>query len=212
MLDPVLKNLLKGITLIEDDFGVVNRIISKQLGAYALKNGKKVCFLEPPTSSGESPSSPGEGGEFSGLEVPTETVLENSSGAQKNAVIYRTEERLVPLEQLNFDLIVFDSFSSYVFALTEKEVVDLMQEIARLSKQGKSFALTCETPMLEERVISYIRANVDSLILVRAEIGQNKINRTLYIPKMLGMKPLDHVVKITIEDDGVDIDTREFVG
>jgi len=212
MLDPVLKNLLKGITLIEDDFGVVNRIISKQLGAYALKNGKKVCFLEPPTSSGESPSSPGEGGEFSGLEVPTETVLENSSGAQKNAVIYRTEERLVPLEQLNFDLIVFDSFSSYVFALTEKEVVDLMQEIARLSKQGKSFALTCEAPMLEERVISYIRANVDSLILVRAEIGQNKINRTLYIPKMLGMKPLDHVVKITIEDDGVDIDTREFVG
>ena len=54
--------------------------------------------------------------------------------------------------------------------------------------------------------------NIDSLILIRAEVAQNKINRFLYIPKMFGTKPMDRVVKITVEDDGVDIDTREFVG
>jgi archaellum biogenesis ATPase FlaH len=118
----------------------------------------------------------------------------------------------MPLEQLKFDLIVFDSFSSYVFGMSEKEVVDLVQEIARLSKQGKSFALTCEAAMLSERVIAYIRAAVDSLIIVRTEIAQNKISRTLYIPKMLGTKPMDRVIKITVENEGVDIDTREFVG
>ncbi len=212
MLDPVLKNLLQGITLIEDDYGVINRLISKQLGTYAMKNGKKVCFLEPPTSNEDGSISPGDGAGPAGFEVSTEAVVANPGNGQQNAVVYRTEEHLIPLEQLNFDLIVFDSFSSYVFGLSEKEVVDLMQEIARLSKQGKSFALTCEAPMLSERVIGYIRAMADSLIINRADIAQNKINRTLYIPKMMGLKPLDHVVKITVEDYGVDIDTREFVG
>jgi len=212
MLDPILKNLLQGITLIEDDFGVVNRIISKQLGTYAVANGKKVCFLEPPATSDVGSLVQGEGEEFNGFEMPSEEGIENIGAGQKNTVIYRTEERYLPLEQLKFDLIVFDSFSSYVFGMSEKEVVDLVQEIARLSKQGKSFVLTCEAPMLSERVIAYIRAAVDSLIIVKAEIAQNKISRTLYIPKMIGIKPMDRVIKITIEDDGVDIDTREFVG
>jgi len=200
------------VTVLEDDYGVINKIISKQLGAYALANGKKVCFLEPPASSSDN-LIPAGGEEFNGFEIPQEETLENAgSGSQKNTVIYQTQERYLPLEQLNFDLIVFDSFSNYVFGLSEKEVVDLMDEIARLSKKGKSFVLTCEAPMMNERVIAYIRAAVDSLIIVRADIAQNKINRTLYIPKMIGRKPLDHVVKITIEDDGADIDTREFVG
>jgi hypothetical protein len=213
LLDPILKNIMQGITLIEDDYGVVNRIISKQLGDYALTNGKKVCFLEPPGVAGGSVLLQGNGEDYNGFEIPAEQTVENNSGgAQKNTVIYRTEERYLPLEQLKFDMIVFDSFSSYIFGVSEKEVVDLMQEIVRLSKQGKSFVLTCEAPLLSERVIAYIRATVDSLIIARAEIAQNKINRTLYIPKMIGMTPLDHVVKITVEDDGVNIDTREFVG
>jgi hypothetical protein len=29
---------------------------------------------------------------------------------------------------------------------------------------------------------------------------------------MIGTKPMDRLVKITIEDAGVDVDTREFVG
>ncbi len=214
MLDPILKGLMKGITMIEDDFGAVNMIISKQLGNYAVTNGKKVCFLEPPAASGgnSSPMAP-DGGNFNEFEMPSEEELENAgSGAQKNAVVYRTEERYLPLEQLKFDLIVFDSFSTYVFAMSEKEVVDLMEEIVRLSRQGKTFVLTCEAPMLSERVIAFIRATVDSLIIIKTEINQNKVLRSLYIPKMMGTKPLDRLVKITIEEDGVDIDTREFVG
>lgn len=199
--------------MIEDDFGAVNKIISKQVGAYAKTSGKTVVFLEPPSSTAGS-SAMGTGEEdFGGFEVPSEEDLVNTgAGSQKNAVIYRTEERYLPLEQLKFDLIVFDSFSSYVFGMSEKEVVDLVEEIVRLSKQGKSFVLTCEAPMLSERVIAYIRATVDSLIIVRAEIAQNKINRTLFIPKMFGQIPMDRVVKITVEEEGVSIDTREFVG
>ena len=209
MLDPILKNLLQGITLIEDDFGAVNRIISKQIGNYAKTNGKTVCFLEPPAAGSLGDA---EGG-LNGFEIPTEEAIENSgSSSQKNTVIYRTEEHYLPLEELKFDVVVFDSFSSYVFGMSEKEVVDLIEELVRLSRQGKTFVLTTESPMLTERVNAYIRATVDSVLIVRVEIGQGKINRMLYIPKMIGTKPMDKLVKITIEDTGVDIDTREFVG
>jgi KaiC/GvpD/RAD55 family RecA-like ATPase len=200
---------MQGITLIEDDYGAVNRIISKQLGTYANNSGKKVCFLEPPESN--SANNVAGGYPDNGFEIPQE-ALENSGGAQKNTVVYRTEERYLPLEELKFDIIIFDSFSTYVFGMSEKEVVDLMDEILRLARQGKSFVLTSESPMLTDRVNAYIRSAADTIIKVREEIGQNKINRWLYIPKIMGGKPLDRIMKITIEDNGVDIDTREFVG
>lgn len=209
MLDPILKHLLQGVTLIEDEYGAINRIFARQLGAFAKTSGKNVLFLEPPSSA----SLAGRSGEaFEGFESVSEQSLENSGAAQKNTVVYRSEERYLPFEELNFDLIVFDSFSSYIFAMSEKEIVDLMEEIVRLSKKGKSFVLTSESPMLSERVNAFIRANSDSVIIVRAEIAQNKVNRTLFIPKMIGTRPMDRVVKITVEEDGVDIDTREFVG
>jgi len=206
MLDSILKNLLQGITLIEDEFGAVNKIISKQIGTYANSFGKKVCFLEPPESNNPNLT----GFSDSGFELPED--VENSGASQKNTVVYRTDQRFLPLEELKFDLIVFDSFSSYAFGMTEKEVVEFMEEIVRLSRQGKSFVLTSESGMLTDRINAYIRATVDSVIMVRSDISQGKINRVLYIPKMIGTKPLDRVIKITVEDDGVDIDTREFVG
>ena len=209
MLDPLFKNLLQGITIIEDDFGAVNKIISKQLGTYAITNGKTVCFLEPPAAS----SIEGGDGELNGIEMPETEALENTgSSAQKNTIIYRTEERYLPLEELKFDMVVFDSFSSHIFGMSEKEVVDLIEELVRLSRRGKTFVLTTEAPMLTERVNAYIRATADTVIMVRVEIGSGKINRTLYIPKMLGIRPMDRLVKITLEEGGADIDTREFVG
>ena len=209
MLDVIIKNLVNGITLIEDEFGAINKILSKQIGAYAASSGKKVCYLESP--EGESPN--GGLGRYSdqGFEVPPEDI-ENTGVALKNTVVYRTDQRYLPLEELKFDLIVFDSFSSYVFGKSDKEVVDLMDEIVRLSNGGKSFVLTSEAGMLDDRINSYIRATADSVVIVRAEIQQYKVNRLLFIPKMKGTKPLDRVIKVTVEDEGIDIDTREFVG
>jgi hypothetical protein len=216
MLDSILKNLMQGITVIEDEFGAVNKIISKQAGIYANSSGKKVCYLEPPESSSPKLA----GFPDNAFELPGDTQnsfelhenMENSGGSQKNTVIYRTDQRFLPLEELKFDLIVFDSFSSYAFGMSEKEIVDFMEEIVRLSRQGKSFVLASESQMLTDRVNAYIRATVDTVIIIRSEINQGKINRILYIPKMIGTKPLDRVIKITVEDEGVDIDTREFVG
>ena len=220
MLDSILKQVVDGVTLIEDEFGAVNKIISRQIGNYASSSGRKVCFLEPPQrdtsgegfASSDSTSSSSHGD--SSFDLPTEELVNTSSsgGSQKNAVIFRTDQRYLPLEELKFDLIIFDSFSSYLFGKSDKEVVDLMEEIARLSRGGKSFVLTSESGMLKDQVAAYIRASVDTVLIVRNEISQNKVNRVLYIPKIRTSKPPDRVIKITIEDEGVEIDTREFVG
>jgi hypothetical protein len=207
LIESIFKNFLDGVTLIEDEFGGVNRLLSKQIGSMASSSGRKVCFLEPPDKN-----SPGISGfPDSTFDVPTED-LENSGASQKNSVVFRTGQRYLPLEELKFDLIIFDAFSRYVFGKTDKEVVDLMEEIARLAKGGKSFLLTSESGMLRDHVNAYIRASADTVVIVKTDISQNKVNRLLYIPKMKGSKPLDRVIKITIEDDGVDIDTREFLG
>src|SRR5271169_607542 len=127
---------MQGITLIEDDFGAVNKIISKQLGTYANNSGKKVCFLEPPEANSQNV----EGGyPDNGFEIPPEQLENSGGGSQKNTVVYRTEEKYLPLEELKFDMIIFESFSTYVFAMSEKEVVELMEEIGRLAHGGKTF-------------------------------------------------------------------------
>jgi hypothetical protein len=220
LIESIIKNLVDGVTLIEDEFGSVNKILSRQIGSFASTAGRKVCFLEPPDrnfgggGAGGVSNSPVPGmSSFpdSSFDVPAED-LENTGLSLKNSVVFRTDQRYLPLEELKFDLIIFDSFSNYIFGKSDKEVSDLMDEIARLSRGGKSFVLTSETGMLSDRVNAYVRAVVDTVIIVKTEIAQYKVNRLLYIPKMKGAKPLDHVIKITIEEGGVDIDTREFVG
>src|ERR1700691_2699162 len=98
MLDSLFKNLLQGITLIEDDYGAVNKIISRQLGNYATAYGKKVCFLEPQESNNLNITwrSSRNGTEISGEKI------DNPGASQKNIVIYKIEEKSLPIEQLKF--------------------------------------------------------------------------------------------------------------
>jgi hypothetical protein len=242
MLDNILKNLLNGVSLIEDEFGSVNKILSRQIGAYATTSGRKVCFLVPPdrehlpansnrgTLAFErqalgNDSTYDEGNESNDNDdddgSSTAQLLDSSpssslGGAQGNAVVFRaTDERYLPLQELKFDLVIFESFSSFLFGKTDGEVVELMGEIMGLSRGGNkmSFVLTSESGMLKDEVNAYIRASVDTVIIVKTEIVQNRVNRLLYIPKIYNSRPPDHVIKITIDDEGrIDVDTRELVG
>lgn len=206
-----MKNLLTGTTLIEDEFGAVNRLLSKQISEFASSSGKTVCFLE---QNGTARFNDEESSKLSdyGSHEPTENI-ESSGTGLSNSVVFSTEEKYFPLEKLDFDLIVFQSFSSYLFGRSDQDVVNVIQEIINLAADGKrSFILTSENLMLSDRVNGYLRASVDSLIIVRSEITQGRINRTLFIPKLKGGKQYDRLIKITMDEDRVEVDTREFVG
>jgi archaellum biogenesis ATPase FlaH len=119
---------------------------------------------------------------------------------------------MLNLEDLKYDLIVFESFSSHLFDRTDSEIVEMLGEMRRLASNGRSFVLTSESEMLSSRVNAYLRAMSDNVIIIKTEVNRDKIDRLLYIPKMNGRKPMDRLVKFTVEDNGIEIDTREFVG
>ena len=141
MLEDILKNLLVGTTLIEDEFGAINKLLAKQISEIASSSGKTVCFLE---QSGNSSFDREEfSGKFTALH-PTENV-EGSGSGLSNTIVFKAEEKFFPMEKLDFDLIVFQSFSSYLFGRSEQDVVNLIQEIINLAADGKrSFVLTSE--------------------------------------------------------------------
>ncbi len=217
MLEDILTNLLQGITVIEDEVGSVNKVLANQIGTFAKASGKTVCYLEPPGVTNPASVVEQEAQNSSGKMFDSLRVGGGDTGAtssqQSNRTVYEADPRYLPLEDLKFDLVIFESFSSYVFGKSDHEVVDLVDEIVRLSKGGNmAFILTSESGMLNERVNAYIRSTADSVIVSRTDINQSRINRTLFIPKLRGTKPPDKLIKITIEDGGIEIDTREFVG
>jgi archaellum biogenesis ATPase FlaH len=109
-------------------------------------------------------------------------------------------------------VIVIDSFSAYVFDKSEKDAIELIREFGRAAREGKTFLLTYEPRMIKPELDAYIRSAVDNIISIRTEIQGNKISRMLYIPKMKASKPHDKLIKFTVEDTGIQVDTREMIG
>ena len=112
----------------------------------------------------------------------------------------------------SYDLMVVEGFSSFLFGKTEREVVDAVKQITRLTEQGKSFIITFESNLVEDRTAAYIRTAADTLILVKTEILQTRVDRSLFVRKMKDTPPMDRLIKITVDQAGVQVDTREFVG
>ena len=207
MLDPILKACSQGITLIEEEIGAVSSILAKQIGTYGVSVGKKVCFL---TLMEESETI--QQRQVIGVRAGAARSSGESNFVEDNALTLRADQGQVNLEDLKFDLIVFESFSAHLFDKTDSEIVEMMGEMRRLASLGRSFVLTSEGQMLSTKASSYIRAMSDNIIIIKTELARDKIDRELYIPKMKGVKPMDKLVKFTLDEAGLEIDTREFVG
>lgn len=205
MLERILRDSSRGITLVEEEVGAINRVLSKQIATVARASGMRVCFLtleeevSVPAKATSTISSAIGGGE----EIATVADLQPLHGATSMAEM---------LASLEYDLIVINSFSSYFVDKTERETVKLIREVERLSKQGKSFTITYEPGILSDKATAYLRATADNVIIVRTELIGERVSRMLYIPKVAGEDPLDRLIKITVDRFGVQEDTREYVG
>ena len=191
------KSIVGGTTIIEEDVRSVSSIFSKQIASLALAAGKKVAYLTTGIKQDTIDSGKVFKFELDGCveELRQETFALNSHDNLKNA-----------------DLIVIDSFSVYIFNKSEAEIVELITEICRAAKEGKSFILTYEGRMLPSTVDAYIKSVVDTIITIKADFVGSKINRLIFVQKIKGAKPYDKLVKFTVESDGIQIDTRELIG
>ncbi len=208
MLEELLEASARGVTVIEEDIGAVSSILARQIGTHAVSIGKKVCYLSLVERAEPLPRE-----EILGLlagpnsEQVSEDFLEGS-----NPVMIKIEPGLLSLQDLKFDVVIFEGFSAYLFDKTEREIVDLISVMRKLVSMGRSFVLIAEGSMLSDKIKGYVRSLSDNVIIVRTEIIGDKINRLLYIPKMKGQHPEDRLTKFTIETEGIEVDTREFVG
>ncbi len=207
MLDDILEASSQGITLIEEEIGAVSPILARQIATYGNAKGKRVCILDI-TDQKQEIQQRGVMGIRVGLaRDEIESLPEGISSIPLKLV-----RGTLNLEELKYDLIVAESFSSYLFDKTEVEIVELLKEMRRLATQGRSFVLTSETEMLSSRVNAYIRGMSDNVVILKTEVTRDRIYRLLYIPKMKGIEPMDSPLKFTISKNGLRIDTREFVG
>ena len=59
---------------------------------------------------------------------------------------------------------------------------------------------------------SYVKANADTVLIVRTEVAGDRVLRALQIQKMKGTIPSDKLIKFTLDANGLQVDTREFLG
>jgi len=199
ILEKIAKNLVGGTTLIEEDLRSVSTILSKQIASSEVNSGRKVCYLT--TGDKEDVVAGGKLFRFN-LDL---CVQELRDGVLKGSLKNQEDLRAA-------DVIVIDSFSAYVFDKEEKETIELIREMGRAAREGKTFILTYEGKMLNPSLDAYVKSAVDNIITIKTEIQGNKISRMLYIPKMKAARPQDKLIKFTVEDNGIQVDTREMIG
>jgi hypothetical protein len=211
MLEKTLKNAMEGLTVIEEESESVGKILARQLGGFAKESGRKVVFFSfQPDEQQEE-------------EKRSEPLLPQQRGMQtirdlaaasmgSGSPVYGRASTATFLTVTNFDVMVLDAFSSYLYDKTEREVADTVTQLSKLTGQGKNFILCSEAALLGEKNAAYIRSAADSVIIVKTELIGDQINRMLYVPKLRGAAPLSKLLKITVDELGVKVDTREFVG
>ena len=203
MLERIVRDSLRGITVVEEDVGSINRIFSRQIAEAARLAGMQVCFVtleEEAVAMQEAPTiSPRIGG--------SEDISATESQARGRSV---NAEAM--LASLDYNMIVINAFSSYFVDKTERDAVKMIREIKALADQGKSFIINYEPGILSDRATAFLRSTADNVIIIRTQIYNERVERSIYVPKVAGEEPLDRLIKVTVDAAGVQEDTREFVG
>ncbi|HUI01119.1 MAG TPA: hypothetical protein VLU99_04770 [Nitrososphaerales archaeon] len=202
MLEDILKNALEGLTVIEESSGSVSRVLARQLGAFARARGRKVAFVSLLTWEQavvrEAPK------------IRVDAVTESQGHGPQGGF---PRSQVAPfLDGGSYDLLVVDAISSFLFDRDERESVETIRHLAKMVKQGKTFIVTFDPGLIDDKTAAYLRAAADTVIVVKADLLGEKVSRTLYVPKLKDSKPLDKLIKITVDEAGVEVDTREFVG
>ena len=210
MLDTLLANAMEGLTIIEDDTGILGKILANQMGAYAEAAGRRVAHfkMEMGEAGGLGDDSP-MWRRPSDDSAPSDSVR---SGRSQLGQILGAGQRYVVRDPTDYDLLIIEDLSVYLYDKTVREVVDVVRRLSSQTKLKKSFIITLEKTLLGERTSSYVKSQADSVIVVRTEISAERVLRSLYIQKMRDTYPSEKLIKFTLDENGIQVDTREFLG
>ncbi len=206
MLDRILANALEGFTIIEDDTGAISQILANQMGTYAEAAGKRVGRFSmaeggPAGLDDTIPRRPSGGDELN--------VGRTGRGSQQ---LLGLGQRYASRSETDYDLIIVEGLAVYLYDKTVREVIEVAERIVSQSRQGKGYIVPLERTVVGERTSSYLKAHADSVLIVRTEISADRVLRSLHLQKMRNSYPSDKLVKFTLDENGIQVDTREFLG
>ena len=191
MLDRILKNALEGITVIEEETGSVANILSKQMGGFAEVEGKKIGSISLEESEIQIPN--GDLTEIKGASGLEEIVTRKR---HRSPQIAGDDEEYGLLRALDYDLVIMNNLSTYLFDKSEKQAVDLISRIGKLARvEKKTFIITFDKGLVSNRLASFLQATADSVIVIHTEITSDRITRMLYIPKMKDSRPPERLIR-----------------
>jgi hypothetical protein len=205
MLETIFQDALKGITLVEEEIGATNKILSRQIAMSARAASMSVCFV---TLEEDAIPLEQERTIRSTVDGTQDLTGVNDIAPQRRRAV-NAEAMLAALE---YDMVVINSFSSYFVDKTERDAIKLIREIEMLSQQGRTFVINYEPGILSDRATTYLHAVANNVIMIQTHIIGDRVDRLLYVPKVIAGEPPDRLIKITVDGAGVQEDTREFVG
>jgi len=191
MIGETIARALPGITLIEDESGAVARILAEQIARAAAASGARVRRLP-----------------LNGTADALADELFRMTHQQKGDA----DAPRRSTQKGDGEVLVIDSFSTAIFGLPDEEKIRLIGRITSASAHGTSFLLTSDGRTLDARINAYLKAISDNVIILRVELVGEKVARTLYIQKLKNAVPSDKLLKFTVDEQGVQIDTRELIG
>jgi hypothetical protein len=190
----------------------VGKILARQLGGYAKNDGKRVVFFSFQQDE-QQQQADNAAESLMPRQRGIQTIRDMASGAGgPGPQLYGNSSASMFLSGTDFDLMVVYGISSHFYDKTGRELAETVTQLGRLAKQGRTFVLCSEAALLGEKNAAYIRAAADSVIIVKTDLIGDLVNRMLYVTKLNGSAPPDKLIKITVDDTGVQEDTREFVG
>ena len=208
MLDAILANALEGFTIIEDESGAIAPILADQMGTYAEAGGRRVRHFsfEESGLAGLAEDATLRG------RLPEGQDLAMERGGRGSQQLLGLGQRYVARDDTDADVIIIDGLSVYLYDKTVREVIDVVKLILSQVRQKKTFFVPLERTILGERTSSFLEAHADSVIVVRTEIAADRVLRSLHLQKMRNSYPSDKLVKFTLDETGIQVDTREFLG
>lgn len=191
IIKAIFGEIPRGVVLIDDPNGEVARIFALQIADFALQRGMKVQYLT-----------------FFQPKLLIELMQTYGMDLHENSNMKIERIEKLP-EFFEGDLVVIDPFT--IFA-TRMNSEDMMKLIQKLEESGKTFLLTHNSKILDEKFDALLKFLCNSLIEIRTDLVGERIFRSLNLVKIRGLRARNKLIKFTIEANGIQIDTREAIG
>ncbi|MEI6294041.1 MAG: RAD55 family ATPase [Methanomicrobiales archaeon] len=184
------------VILIEEAPGVVKEIFTQKMAFDRAKEGKKVVYLTTRMKE----------------DVISQMALFRITIPENFRIIdhFRTAGDLSNID--HGDFCVIDAFSTLCTRSDIAELELIMDWFLVESRKGSVFLLLSDSGVFNSREENLLRAMADGIIQFMSNPEGDKIKRAISIPKMKGTIPPDRMLPITINDEGILIDTRERHG